>query len=293
RRTVRGRGGRGRRTGRRGRPTGRAAGRRRGRRRGCGRWWDSGRTGPGRRGRGKARPRRPPSGQEAGRPRRRGGEGPWASRPSEGPLEQVVDVAQVVLDVEAAVDLLGGQARRDVRVLQQQRLEVPLARLRVHGGLLHPAVGLVARHPLLGQLQQDRPGEDQAAAALEVPAHRLGVDDHAGDDPGEAVDHVVEQDGGVRQDDPLGRGVGDVPFVPQRDILERHLKIAPDEPRLAAHLLGGDRVLLVRHRRRALLAGAERLLDLPDLGALQVTHLDGEALDGGGGDRQGGEIFRV
>ena len=51
----------------------------------------------------------------------------------------------------------------------------------------------------------------------------------------------------------------------------------------------GDRVALVRHRRRALLALAERLLDLADLGALQVADLGREPLQPGAGQRDLGE----
>ena len=47
----------------------------------------------------------------------------------------------------------------------------------------------------------------------------------------------------------------------------------------------GDRVALVRHRARALLAGAERLLDLAHLGALEVADLGREALQPGAGER--------
>ena len=46
-----------------------------------------------------------------------------------------------------------------------------------------------------------------------------------------------------------------------------------------------DRVALVRHRARALLAGAERLLDLAHLGALEVADLGREALQPGAGQR--------
>ena len=46
------------------------------------------------------------------------------------------------------------------------------------------------------------------------------------------------------------------------------------DAREAADPLGDDRVALVRHRRRALLALAERLLDLAHLGAREVADLD-------------------
>ena len=45
------------------------------------------------------------------------------------------------------------------------------------------------------------------------------------------------------------------------------------------HVLGQHRIALVRHRRRALLARRKILFRLQNLGTLQVTDLDGKALD--------------
>ena len=64
-------------------------------------------------------------------------------------------------------------------------------------------------------------------------------------------------DGGVRQDDPLGRGVADVAFVPQGDVLEPDLGVAAQQSGQAGHVLRPDRVALVGHGRRALLALGE------------------------------------
>ena len=63
-------------------------------------------------------------------------------------------------------------------------------------------------------------------------------------------------------------------------------RVAAHQPREAGHVLDQDRVALVRHRRRALLAAAERLLRLADLGALQVADLERDALAGPGQDRE-------
>ena len=65
----------------------------------------------------------------------------------------------------------------------------------------------------------------------------------------------------------------------------RGLGVAAQHAREAGDALGGDRVALVRHRARALLARAERLLDLAHLGALQVADLGREALEPGAGER--------
>ena len=106
------------------------------------------------------------------------------------------------------------------------------------------------------------------------------------DDPGEAAQHVIERDEAVGQNHALDRRVRDVALVPERDVLERRMRVGAQQPRQADDLLAADRVALVRHRRRALLALAERLLDLADLGLLQAADLERELLERRGGDRQ-------
>ena len=61
--------------------------------------------------------------------------------------------------------------------------------------------------------------------------------------------------------------------------LPRSTRARPGDP------LGRDRVALVGHRARALLARAKRLLDLAHLGALQVADLGREALEAGARQR--------
>ena len=129
---------------------------------------------------------------------------------------------------------------------------------------------------------------------LEVLAHAVGVDRHPRGDAGRQVLHVVEQDRRVGQDHPLGAGVGDVALVPEGDVLEPGLRVAAQHAGEAGDPLGEDRVALVGHRRGALLAGAERLLDLADLGPLQVADLGREALEAGAGERDPrGQQLRV
>jgi len=116
-------------------------------------------------------------------------------------------------------------------------------------------------------------------APFEVAAHPLLTHDEPFDEPGEAVEHVVQREECVRQHDPLGRRVRDVALVPERDVLE------PDDGGAAQHAgepadaLGDDGVPLVRHRGRALLPPAERLLHLGDLGASEVADLERELVE--------------
>ena len=67
--------------------------------------------------------------------------------------------------------------------------------------------------------------------------------------------------------------------------------VAAQHPGKTDEALGRDRVALVGHGRRALLALAERLLRLGDLGALQVPDFGGDRLDCGADGRAGVEVF--
>ena len=69
--------------------------------------------------------------------------------------------------------------------------------------------------------------------------------------------------------------------------------LRPDDARQPADPLGDDGIPLVRHRRRALLAAAERLLHLADLGAREVPDLEGEGVERGGDDRERREELGV
>ena len=106
-----------------------------------------------------------------------------------------------------------GSASRSPR---KSRLLVPGAQ----GVSLHEPVRVVAREAGLDERQQDALAEDEAVRRVEVRAHALGVDDEPVDEPREAVEHVVEGEEGVGEDDALGARVRDVALVPERDVLE-------------------------------------------------------------------------
>ena len=106
--------------------------------------------------------------------------------------------------------------------------------------------------------------------------------------------HVVREHQRVGEHHPLDRRVRDVALVPQRDVLHARHEVAAQHPGEPAELLALHRVALVGHRGRALLlAGAERLLGLAHLGALQVPDLERERLDGGADRRAGVEQLGV
>ena len=96
------------------------------------------------------------------------------------------------------------------------------------------------------------------------------------------------------QDDPLRRAVREVSLMPEGDVLQRGRHERPHDPREGADVLGGDRVLLLGHRRAPdLFLRLERLRDLADFRALQVPDLGAELLQGRSEVREDGDEFGV
>ena len=85
----------------------------------------------------------------------------------------------------------------------------------------------------------------------------------------------------------------DVALVPERDVLEPDDRRAAHDAREPADALGDDGVPLVRHRRRALLPAAERLLHLGDLGAREMPDLERELVERRRDDRERGQQLGV
>ena len=133
--------------------------------------------------------------------------------------------------------------------------------------------------PGLGQRQQHALRVDQPAEPVHVPQHVLGIDHQLLDDAGQ----------------PRQARSRASPWRPGRSCARptnarcrararaRHPPSpgskAADHAREPGQVLGQHRVALVRHRRRAFLAGREILLRLQDLGALQMADLGGQPLD--------------
>ena len=192
-------------------------------------------------------------------------------------------MAGVRTQVEGRVEV---DARGDLVVGAAELAEVELLLPRAHRGALHEAVRVVAPEAGFDERVEDALAEEEVVARLEVAAHPLGPHDEAVDEPGEALEHVVEREERVGDHDALGRRVRDVALVPERDVLEPDERVRAHDAREAADPLGDDGVPLVRHRRRALLALAERLLHLGDLGAREMPDLERERVERRRDDRE-------
>src|SRR3954469_10146238 len=191
-------------------------------------------------------------------------------------VEHGVDVTDGRVEVEDGVEV-DARGKRAVAAdeLGEVRLFVPGA----HRMRLHSAVRLVARETGLDEGEKQPVAEEEAVAHFEVASHPLGVHDEAVDDPAEAVEHVIECEKRVRDDDALGGGLRDVALVPERDVLHPDERVRSNDAREPADALGDLRIPFVRHRRRALHAFCEWLLDLAHLGACEVPDLRRKPLE--------------
>ena len=154
---------------------------------------------------------------------------------------------------------------------------------------LHDPIGLRARQASLDERAQDPRRGVQPVAGGDVLGHALGPHDETLDQAAEALQHVVQQRRGAGQRDALHGRVADVALVPEGLVLHARQGIAAQQPGHAGEALGEDGVALVGHRRRACLPAPEGLLELADLGVLEVADLHREALDGAAGHGDGGQ----
>ncbi len=156
----------------------------------------------------------------------------------------------------------------------QQLLVVASLAHGTHGDGLYRIVGPLARQPLPDEGVHHPLGEDDAARTVDVFQHHLREDRQVLQYTAETREHVVEEHGGIGQDDALGSRMGDVALVPQGHILIERKHVAAHHACTPRNVFAAYRIALVRHGTRPLLALAERLLHFVHLRALQVPHFE-------------------
>lgn len=156
-----------------------------------------------------------------------------------------------------------------------------------------PAVCLFADSAFFNERVEDDRAVDEAASEVEVLHHLVRIDQELVDDAGESLEHVVQSDSAVRQDDAFDRRMGNVAFVPEGDVFQSSLGIAADDAGQAAHAFTSDRIAFVRHDGRAFLFGAEVFFGFADFRALEVTDFRSHLVDGAGNDSQGRYVFSM
>src|ERR1035437_2809953 len=144
-------------------------------------------------------------------------------------------VAQERRIVEAGIEPAETEPGRHGRLHRQQLAQGPTLVGCLQGGALDDRVGILPGEPaILNKRHKDPTAGMQAEPPLDVLAHPLRPDDESAHQPGYLHEHVIKQDRGVGQEDPLGAGVADVALMPQRLVLERR-------PGVAAQQAGGGR----------------------------------------------------
>src|SRR5256886_2803528 len=115
-------------------------------------------------------------------------------------VEDGVDVPDGGLEIEDRIEI---EPAGDLRIVPDELGEICLLLPRAHRMALYEPVGVVARQARIDQRQQEAMTEDEPVARFEIPPHSLGIDDEPCDDPGKAVEHVIECEERVGNDDAL------------------------------------------------------------------------------------------
>src|SRR4051794_31457255 len=115
-------------------------------------------------------------------------------------IEDRVDVTDGRVEVEDTVEI---DAARELGGMTHELGEIRLLLPGAHRMRLHRAIRGVAGETGLDEREQQTVAEEETVARIEVASHPFGIDDQAGDDPVEAIEHVVECEERVRNDDAL------------------------------------------------------------------------------------------
>ena len=115
---------------------------------------------------------------------------------------------------------------------------------------------------------------------MEVFQHILRIDHQVFDQARQTPQGKIEGDGGVGGNIAFNRRMGDIPFVPQSDIFQRRQALGTNITRLTGEIFRQNRVALVGHGARTLLAFTEKFFDFENFGALQMSNLHRNTLHG-------------
>ena len=193
--------------------------------------------------------------------------------------KDLIDMDEHWLVVEASFDLFFIQILSDIFILAKIFVEIFALKPAFHRISLYPAICGVAVSAFRYESEEDARAVNEAAGEVQIGEHLVRIDEELVDEVGGLCEDVVQRDGRIWEHDAFDGGVGNISFVPERDVFEGREAVALNETGHAADSFGLDRISLMRHRRGALLAGAEEFLRLQNLGALHVADLNRDVFD--------------
>ena len=153
------------------------------------------------------------------------------------------------VEIEALVEGVSPPGPRLISGLRRRALRGTVAPRSSHvraGRLLDQAVRVIAFGPASTSARSTASLNTRPYDVSKLSRIPVGVHDEPFDDAGELPGHVIREDQRIGEDDALHRRVRHVALVPQRDILEPGLQVAPEHVQ-PAELLRAPRIALVRH----------------------------------------------
>ena len=195
------------------------------------------------------------------------------------------------LVVEAGFDFFRGKILSYVLVFAEVFVEVFSLEPALHGVSLYPAVSGIPVCTFGNEGQKHSRAVNEAAGEVYVSHHLVRIYEELVDEVCGLVQNVIQGDGGIGENDPFHGGVGNIPFMPQRNIFESREAVALDEAGHAADSFGLYGVSLMGHSGGALLFRAEVFFCFPDFCPLEVADFQGHLGKNAGDDAEGSHVF--
>lgn len=198
--------------------------------------------------------------------------------------EDLIDMDEHRLVVEAGFDFFFVQILSDIFILAKIFVEIFSLKPAFHRISLYPAICGVAVSAFRYESEEDARAVDKTAGEVEIGEHLVRIDEELVDEVGGLREDVVQSDGRIWEHDAFDGGVGNISFMPERDVFEGREAVALDETGHAADSFGLDRISLMRHRRGAFLLRAEVFFRFSHFGSLQVADFESHLCEGAGDD---------
>lgn len=197
------------------------------------------------------------------------------------------------LVVEACLDFFFVQILSDVFVFAEVFIEVFTLQPAFHSVSLYPAVSGVSVSAFGNEGQEYSRAVNEAAGEVQVSHHLFRINEELVDQAGRLVQDVVKSDGSIRNDDTFYGRVGNISFMPERNVFECRYAVALDDSCHAADSFRFDRVSLMWHCGGAFLFRAEVFFCFSDFGSLQVADFQSDLGKNACNDAECGDVFSM
>lgn len=141
--------------------------------------------------------------------------------------EDLIDMDEHRLVVEAGFDLFFVQILSDIFILAKIFIEIFALKPALHRISLYPAICGIAVSAFRYESEEDARAVDEAAGEVQICEHLVRIDKELVDEVGGLCEDVVQSDGRIWEHDAFDGGVGNISFMPERDVFEGREAVAP------------------------------------------------------------------